>query len=248
MGHMSPPPPSPGRSECRFEEGGCTRSEIPEWGPSPLSDHSLEEGPPEAGGGGWVSGRGHNRRSRERWRKRRRRRGRGRPGLGLGAASPWAGPEQVLGAFEAGGGRREGLHPAGSHSPLSFRAPFLPSSAQPLSAGPCIPVALSNLGRKRFQKAQAWARSPRRTSSGRRFRLTYCCAPAVYGGHCGTLGSRGSLGSLRKEREGSASGKPAPPALGTVDWRWTAGGGRLPPDPSPLWLPGEHIPSFPTPL
>lgn len=51
-GHWSPPPPSPGRSECRFEEGGCTGSEIPEWGPSPLSDHSLEEGPPEAGGGG----------------------------------------------------------------------------------------------------------------------------------------------------------------------------------------------------
>lgn len=90
----------------------------------------------------------------------------GQPPRGRGLSRCWE-PSRLR-------GRREGLHPARSHSPLSLHAPFLPSSAQPQPSGPCLPVALSNLGRKRFQKAQAWARSPRRTSSGLRFRLTYC--------------------------------------------------------------------------
>lgn len=62
-------------------------------------------------------------------RGRKRRRGRGKSGLGLGAASPWAGPEQVLGA-SAAGGRREGLHPASSRSPL------LPTSPCPCPLAP----------------------------------------------------------------------------------------------------------------
>lgn len=127
----------------------------------------------------------------------------GQPPRGRGLGRCWEPPRLV--------GRREGLYPASFHSPFSLRAPFPTPQSSPCPAGPCVPVALSNLGRKPFQKAQAWARSPRLTSSGRRFRLTYCCAPPVYGGHCGALGSWGSLGSLRKERESSASGKPTPP-------------------------------------
>lgn len=144
----------------------------------------------------------HSRGSRE-WRRKRERRERDRAksGRGPGAASPWAGLGQVLGASAAGGGGEErGLHPV--FAALSL--PSVPPLSVPCPHTPRLPVALSNLGRKRFQKAQVWARSPRRTSNGFRFRLTYCCAPVVYGGHCGDLESRGSLGSLRKEGEISA--------------------------------------------
>lgn len=115
----------------------------------------------------------------------------------------------MLGASEAGGEKR-GVIPGWLPLPSLSLPHFSPTLPNSLPAGPCIPVALSNLGRKPFQKAQAWARSPRLTSSGRRFRLTYCCAPPVYGGHFGALGSPGSLGSLREEGDDSASSKPAP--------------------------------------
>lgn len=135
---------------------------------------------------------------------------------GAGGGRAWAsglpprgrGLSRCRGPPRLGGEERGYTRPAPNPLSLFLHAPLRPRprAAQPLPVGPGVPVALSSLGRKRFQKAQAWARSPRRTSSGRRFRLTYCCAPAVYGGHCGALGSRGSLGSLRKERGGSAPG------------------------------------------
>lgn len=149
----------------------------------------------------------------------------------------------MLGASEAGGEKR-GVTPRRlplpSHSPRPISSPF----AQLLPAGLYVPVALSNLGRKPFQKAQAWARSPRRTSSGRRLRLTYCCATPVYGGHCGALGSRGSLGSLCKKREGSASGRP------TLPWGLGIGNGEEEEagcfqTPCPLHCKGNPIPSLP---
>lgn len=126
----------------------------------------------------------------------------GQPSRGWGLGRSWEPPRLV--------GRREGLYPDGFHSLLFLSLPhFSPTLSNPLPAGPCIPVALSNLGRKPFQKAQAWARSPRLTSSGRRFRLTYCCAAPVYGGHFGALRSPGSLGSLQEEEDDLASSKPA---------------------------------------
>lgn len=70
-------------------------------------------------------------------KRRKRRRGRGRPGLGLGAASPWAGPGQLLGASEAGGEKRGVIHPAGFHCPLSLRAPLLPPLLSPC---PLVPA------------------------------------------------------------------------------------------------------------
>lgn len=139
---------------------------------------------------------------------------------------PW------LGEVEKRGDYTLSLHPL--LSPPSNPCHLI--SSLPLTLTPRLPVALSNLGRKRFQKAQVWARSPRRTSKGLRFRLTYCCAPVVYGGHCGVLESRGSLGSLWKEGEISAC--PEGEGMKSLVLFLTL---------NPLQLQGDTHPLLPTP-
>lgn len=130
----------------------------------------------------------HGHRTGERKRKRRVR---GRLAWGLGALAPGAGPGQLQGHS---GREKRGVTPEG---------PPVPSLCAQPGPSPSVPVALSSLGRNRFQKAQACACSPCRTSSGLRFRLTYCCVSPEYCGHCESLGSGGLLGFLRKGRKSS---------------------------------------------
>lgn len=65
----------------------------------------------------------------------------------------------------------------------------------PLPQGPDPPVTFSSLGRKRFQKAQIWARRLRSVASGWVLSLTYCCLEGVYVGQAPSL-SVGSVGLL----------------------------------------------------
>lgn len=163
--------------------------------------------------------------------------GQGEAGPGPRGSLPVGGAWADAGSLRGWWGEERGYTPPAS-TPLSLSTPhFLPLCPAP-AHWPYIPVALSNLGRKPFQKAQAWARSPRRTSRGRRFRLTYCCATPVYCGHCGALGSRGSLGSLCKKGKVQPQSSLPRPEVGDGDGEEAAGASR----PHALSAPrGAHL-------